>query len=236
VTNYVTDISTGANPPDILNAVIEIPMRSRNKYEYNEQENYFFLSRVLPSPFGYPLDYGFIPQTRSDDGDALDVLVMLYESTFPGCVMEVRPIGLARMLDEKGVDDKIIAVATADPRLNEINEMSDLGEFWQRGIDHFFREYKRLGSPLQWSEVVEWEDREAARKVVLSSMERYQVELNEGQESLKVMLARQEGLIHHLERAKSAEGTKQLIENLKKINKELCDRFEKCDVPDDKEE
>ncbi len=106
--NLFKDIPSGPQVPDILYAVIEIPMRSRNKVEYKEEEGYFFLDRVLPSPFGYPLDYGFIPQTKSEDGDALDVLVLLYETTFPGCVLEVRPIAVARMRDEAGIRHRLV--------------------------------------------------------------------------------------------------------------------------------
>ncbi len=180
ITNLVTDLPPGPNPPDIIYAVIEIPMRSRNKYQYDEQLGFFYLDRVLPSPFGYPLDYGFVPQTKSDDGDALDILVMLYESAFPGCVLKVRPIGVARMKDEKGMDDKIMAVAEADPRLNNLHELSDLGDFWYRGITHFFKEYKRLNMPEQWAEIVEWQGRKEAQQIIMESIERFKREHTKG--------------------------------------------------------
>lgn len=151
-------------------------MRSRNKYEYLEEEGYFFLDRVLPSPFGYPLDYGFIPQTESLDGDALDVLVMVYEPTFPGCVLETIPIGVARMKDEHGVDDKILAVPLHEPRLDNIRELGDLSEYWHRGITHFFEEYKRLNSD-KWSEIIAWEDKQSAYRIILESIDRYREKL-----------------------------------------------------------
>jgi inorganic pyrophosphatase len=171
--NLVKDLPPGPNPPDFIYAVIEIPMRSRNKYLYDEQLGFFYLDRVLPSPFGYPLDYGFIPQTRSDNGDALDVLVKLYESTFPGCVLTVRPIGVARMKDEKGVDDKIMAEAEADPRLNNIHELTDLGDFWCRGITHFFKEYKRLNMPEQRAEIIEWQGKKEAQQIIIKAIDRF---------------------------------------------------------------
>jgi inorganic pyrophosphatase len=173
MTNLVKDIPPGPDPPNIMYAVIEIPMKSRNKYEYKEEEGYFFLDRVLPSPFGYPLDYGFFPQTISEDGDALDVLVFLYESTFPGCVLEVRPIALARMRDEKGIDDKVLAIALKEPRLENIHSLNDMGEFWHRGITHFFKEYKKLNAPERWAEVIDWEGKEKAEQIILESIDRY---------------------------------------------------------------
>ncbi|MHA1732051.1 MAG: inorganic diphosphatase [Promethearchaeota archaeon] len=181
MTNLFKDIPPGPDPPNLLYAVVEIPMRSRNKVEYKEEEGYFFLDRVLPSPFGYPLDYGFIPQTKSEDGDALDVLIFLHESTFPGCVLEVRPIGVARMRDENGIDDKIIAVAYREPRLENIEKLDDLSEYWYRGITHFFEEYKRLNAPEKWAEILEWADLESARKIIVESIERYR-ELSSGSE------------------------------------------------------
>jgi inorganic pyrophosphatase len=176
MTNLATDLPPGPNPPDLIYAVIEIPMRSRNKYQYDEQLGFFYLDRVLPSPFGYPLDYGFVPQTLSEDGDTLDILVMLYESTFPGCVLRVRPIGVARMKDEKGNDDKIMAVTDADPRLNNIHELADLGDFWYRGITHFFKEYKRLSMPEQWAEIMDWQGKAEAKKIIIQSIERFKQE------------------------------------------------------------
>ncbi len=176
MTNLVKDIIPGRDPPNNMYAVIEIPMRSRNKYEYLEEEGYFFLDRVLPSPFGYPLDYGFFPQTKSEDGDALDVLVFLYESTFSGCVLEVRPIAVARMRDEKGIDDKVLAIALREPRLENIKSFQDLGEFWLRGITHFFEEYKKLNAPERWADIIKWEGKEKAEALILESIERYKQE------------------------------------------------------------
>src|SRR5947209_5477681 len=101
---------------DSIDVFIEIPQGSRNKYEYDHVSHAIRLDRVLHSSVHYPSDYGFIPDTLSEDGDPLDVLVLVYEPTFPGCIIPVRPIGVLRMNDDKGYDEKILAVPAGDPR------------------------------------------------------------------------------------------------------------------------
>ena len=113
--NLWHDVDIGPAVPNIIHAVVEIPRGSRNKYELHKETGAIKLDRVLYSAVHYPGDYGLIPQTYYDDGDPLDVLVMTNSPTFPGCIVEVRPIGIFRMLDKGEMDDKILAVLNADP-------------------------------------------------------------------------------------------------------------------------
>ena len=109
MTNYLT-LPVGAKAPEVVNCVIEIPLEGITKYEYDKDLHVFKLDRNLYSPVHYPGDYGFVPSTLSDDGDPLDVLVLVDAPSFPGCVMEVRPIGLLEMLDQGTLDEKVLAV------------------------------------------------------------------------------------------------------------------------------
>src|SRR5688572_2515035 len=120
-------------------ALVEIPKGSRNKYEFDRVRGRVRLDRVLFSPLHYPTDYGFILNTQAEDGDHLDVLIVTHEPTFPGCVVEARPIGLLDMIDEKGRDQKVLAVPAGDPRFAPIADLSDLAEHWLREIMHFFQ-------------------------------------------------------------------------------------------------
>jgi inorganic pyrophosphatase len=129
---------------ETIDAVIEIPRGSRNKYEIDEATGALRLDRVLYSSVHYPTDYGFIPDTRADDGDHLDVLVVVEEPTVPGCVVRARPVGVLKMRDEKGEDFKIIAVPVADPRFDGVDELSELHPHWLREIENFFDVYKTL--------------------------------------------------------------------------------------------
>ena len=107
-------------------AFIEIPRGSRNKYEYDEGTGRFLLDRVLYSSVHYPTDYGFIPETLAEDGDSLDVLVLVQEPTFPGCLIPARPLGGLDMHDEKGSDFKVLAVPVGDPRYAHVRTLADL--------------------------------------------------------------------------------------------------------------
>lgn len=139
-----SNIPLGNKAPELVNAVIEIPRGSHNKYEYVEDIDEIALDRVLYSPLFYPTDYGFIPHTRSEDGDHLDVMVFVTDPTFPGCVLSVRPIGVLDMEDEKGQDWKIIAVADKDPRQFSIQTIEDVDEQVKKEIAHFLRCIKLL--------------------------------------------------------------------------------------------
>ncbi len=141
-----------------VQAFIEIPRGSRNKYEYDETLPGFRLDRVLYSSIHYPTDYGFIPGTLAGDGDHLDILVLVEEPTFPGCHVEARPIGGLDMHDEKGSDFKVLAVPTGEPRFARVHSLTDINEHWLREIETFFATYKLL-EPKQTA-VLGWHDAE----------------------------------------------------------------------------
>jgi inorganic pyrophosphatase len=141
--NY-KNLPIGENAPVIVNAVIEIPSGSSNKYEYDVDLQVFRLDRVLYSPVHYPMDYGFIPSTLADDGDPLDILILISRPTFPGCVLEARPVGMLGMVDDNGVDEKILAVAQGDPRYQRIDDLKSIEPHILQEIEHFFNVYKSL--------------------------------------------------------------------------------------------
>ena len=150
--------------PDFVEALIEIPRGSRNKYEFDEKRGVLRLDRTLYSSVHYPTDYGYIPGTHADDGDHLDILVLVEEPTVPGCHLDARPIGVLRMRDDKGGDDKIIAVPLADPRFSDVREFADIAEHWQREIEQFFRTYKELQGLAV--DIIGWGDRADAWAII----------------------------------------------------------------------
>jgi len=152
-------------------AFIEIPQGSRNKYEYDEERKAFFLDRVLFHSVHYPADYGWIPDTLAPDGDHMDVLVLMQEPTFPGCMIEARPIGGLDMHDEKGSDFKGLAVPGGDPRFAHVTSLEGLGNHWLREIEAFFATYKLL-EPKE-TEIGGWHDAEYAWRQIDESRERY---------------------------------------------------------------
>ncbi len=154
-----------------VEVIIEIPRGSRNKYEYDHERGFFRLDRVLYSSMHYPTDYGFIANTLSGDGDPLDVLVVVEEPTFPGCHMRVRPIGALAMSDEKGLDEKILAVPVDDPRFRTITDLPDLQEHWQREIAAFFRSYKELQGVQ--TEVHNWFSADEAWRTIADCRQRF---------------------------------------------------------------
>lgn len=137
-------LTIGEDYPEKLNVVVEIPAGGHNKYEYDEELDIIKLDRVLHSPFFYPVDYGFIPGTLAGDGDHLDALVVTDSPTFPGCMVEVRPLGLFKMEDDKGIDEKVLAVPVKNPHFNNVKTMEDLPQNILDGISHFFEQYKKL--------------------------------------------------------------------------------------------
>ncbi|HYG72428.1 MAG TPA: inorganic diphosphatase [Actinomycetota bacterium] len=130
--------------PSDVTVVIEIPKGSRNKYEMDPATGHLVLDRMLFTSMVYPADYGFIEGTLGGDGDALDALVFVGEPTFPGCRIQVRPIGLFRMSDEKGPDEKILCVPLRDPMWSHIERLGDVNENLLNEIEHFFQVYKEL--------------------------------------------------------------------------------------------
>lgn len=135
-----------------LEAIIEIPAGTRNKYEYDHERHVIWLDRRLFSTTYYPTDYGFLVGTLAEDGDPLDVLVVLQEGTFPGCHVRVRPVGVFWMRDEHGPDAKVIAVPAKDPRSADVQDLADLAPHLTDEISHFFEVYKDL-EPGKWTDV-----------------------------------------------------------------------------------
>ena len=152
--------------------MIEIPKGSRNKYEYDKERKMVRFDRMLFSAVHYPSDYGFIQDTLAQDGDPLDALVLVWEPTFPGCIVEAKPVGLFRMWDEKGPDEKILCVPISDPFWNYIECLTDVPPHLLKEIQHFFSIYKELEKKA--TDVEGWEDRESAIKLIKESRQRYQ--------------------------------------------------------------
>lgn len=171
--NLWKNLKPGKNPPEEIFAVIEVPKGSRNKYEYDHEGGYLKLDRVLHAAVHYPSDYGFIPQTIAEDGDPIDVVVLTEEPTFPGCVVPARPIGVMRMDDEKGEDDKILAVPLVEPRLNCYNDISEIPPHWLKEIKHFFEDYKELEGKGKWAHVKKWMNAETAKTIIEKSIQEY---------------------------------------------------------------
>lgn len=162
----------GPDAPRLVNAIIEIPRDSVNKYEYDKELHVFRLDRTLFSPVHYPGDYGFIPCTLGLDGDPLDVLVLVEAPSFPGCLMEVRPIGVLRMIDQGRSDEKILAVAQSDPLYREVKEYSEVFTHTLHEIEHFFAIYKSLEGKK--TEISGWAGADAARKIISEGQQRFQ--------------------------------------------------------------
>jgi len=164
-------IPVGDQSPEKINVIIEISRGSSNKYEFDEKLGVFKLDRVLYSPFHYPLDYGFIPETRSEDGDHLDALVIGSDPVPQGCVIEVRPIGLLKMVDAGEADFKILAVQAKNPRFNQIKNIADIessNPHLLKEVAHFFERYKDLESKKV--EIEGWGDAASAKEEIKKAM------------------------------------------------------------------
>jgi inorganic pyrophosphatase len=169
------NLEPGKQVPDDINVVIEIPSHANPiKYEVDKHSGTVAVDRFLGTSMTYPCEYGFIPNTLSEDGDPADVLVVSPYPLFPGVVIRCRPVGLLRMSDESGKDAKILAVPVdkLTTRYQHIREASDLGQDLIDTIAHFFTHYKDLEKG-KWVKVDGWEDTEAAKKEILTSVERY---------------------------------------------------------------
>ncbi|ERG87927.1 MAG: inorganic pyrophosphatase [halophilic archaeon J07HX5] len=175
MTDLWRDLETGPNPPETIHAVVECLKGERNKYEYDKSVPGVVLDRVLHSTVHYPSDYGFIPRTYYDDDDPFDVLVLVADATFPGCVIEARPLALMRMDDDGEQDDKVIAVPTEDPRYDHMTDLADLPEQRRDEIAEFFETYKNL-EPGKETDTLGWDDRQAALEAIEHAQEQYQRE------------------------------------------------------------
>jgi inorganic pyrophosphatase len=138
------EVRIGDNPPENLNAIIEIPRGSRAKYEIDKESGLIKLDRVIYASMYYPLNYGFIPQTLGEDHDPLDIVVLTQVSVVPRCMIPSRVIGVMRMIDRGEADDKIIAVAEQDASVSHIQNVSELPDFFRIELKHFFENYKAL--------------------------------------------------------------------------------------------
>jgi len=154
-----------------FDVLVEIPKGSRNKYEVDHESGRLRLDRHLFTSTMYPADYGYIEETLGQDGDPLDALVLLQEPTFPGCLIRCRAIGMFRMTDEAGGDDKVLCVPAVDPRMENLQDIEDVPRFERLEIQHFFEVYKDL-EPGKSVEGAEWVDRAAAEAEIHSSFER----------------------------------------------------------------
>lgn len=164
-------IGPGIKAPEIVNAVVEIPFGSRIKYEIDHVTNLVKVDRVLYSPIHYPAEYGYIPHTLADDGDPLDILVLIQGATYPGVVIETRPIGALKMRDDKGQDDKIMSVAVHDPNFAHVFELKDLAPHMLREVEHFFLTYKNLEAKDVQSQG--WVGLEEARELITQATQAF---------------------------------------------------------------
>ena len=156
-----------------VEVVIEIPKGQRNKYEIDHETGRMRLDRMLFTSTRYPADYGFIEDTLGGDGDPLDALVLLEEPTFPGCLVTARVIGMFRMTDENGPDDKVLCVPAHDPRAEHLRDIHHVPEFDRLEIQHFFEVYKDL-EPGKWVKIIGWEGPDRARQLLIEAVASYQ--------------------------------------------------------------
>ena len=171
--NLWDDLEAGPNPPERIYAVVECLAGDRNKYEYDKDIPGVVLDRVLHSNVHYPGDYGFIPRSWYDDDDPLDVLVLIHDSTFPGCIIEARPVAFMKMDDDGEQDDKVIAVPAEDPRFDHVHDIDDIPDQQLDEISEFFETYKHL-EPGKRTETLGWEGRDAAVEAIEHSRELYE--------------------------------------------------------------
>ncbi len=166
-----------------FDVTIEIPTGSRNKYEIDHESGRLRLDRMLFTATRYPHDYGFVDDTLGLDGDPLDALVIVQEPTFPGCLIRARTVGMFRMTDEAGGDDKLLCVPASDPRMEHIRDIHHVSEFDRLEIQHFFEVYKEL-EPGKSVEGASWAGRVEAEQEVVDSYRRYQETLEKAAEEV----------------------------------------------------
>lgn len=167
-------IPPGKNPPKIVYCLVEIPKGSSNKYEYDEEMGIFKLDRVLYGAVFFPTEYGIIPQTWSKtDDDPLDIMVFSSFSTFPGCLLDCRPVGVLRMIDSGEEDNKILSVPINDPRFNQINNLDDIAPHIKKEITNFWENYSEL-QPNKKIKIQGWSNKEMAWKIIQEAILNYQ--------------------------------------------------------------
>jgi inorganic pyrophosphatase len=171
-------IAIGKNPPDDVNVIVEVPVGGQPiKYEMDKEAGALVVDRFLYTPMTYPGNYGFVPHTLSEDGDPIDVLIANTRSLVPGCVINVRPIGVLVMEDDGGQDEKIIAVPVPKltRRYDKIQNYTDMPEITLKQIEHFFEHYKDL-EPGKWVKISGWQDVNVAKKLIVEAIERYKAQ------------------------------------------------------------
>lgn len=167
--NLLHDIKAGT--PDVMNVIIEIPKYSKNKYEIDKETGIIALDRVMHSAQDYPFDYGFVPQTLFDDGDALDVVLLTTYPLAPGILVKARPVAIMEMIDGGERDDKVIAVPVDDPRFDEVRDLGDLNKHFLKETVHFFETYKKVqGKEVK---IGQWLDAAKAKEAFVRSCELY---------------------------------------------------------------
>lgn len=172
--NIINKVKPGKNPPHEINAVIEIPQGSSIKYEIDAESGALFVDRKLFTAMVYPSNYGFIPQTKEDDWDPLDVIVLGNDPVIPMSIIRAHPIGVLLTEDEEGKDSKIIAVPNTklDPSFSTVTDISDIPEHVRDQIKHFFEHYKELEKG-KYVKVIGWEGKEVAKRKISEAIERY---------------------------------------------------------------
>ena len=179
MTNYkllkymdIKKLSAGKKAPEEVNVIIEIPQGSYIKYEMDKDSGFIFVDRFAYTAMAYPFNYGFVPATAAEDGDAVDVLVISTYVVAPGTVIPSRPIGMLEMEDEEGIDTKIIAVPTkkVDPFMADIDDINDLDEATKKKIQHFFNHYKEL-EPDKWVKTRNFLGKADALKAIKKGMQ-----------------------------------------------------------------
>lgn len=171
MTHKLSDLDPGAACPETVRMIVEIPKNSANKYEYDVELGVFHLDRTLYSSVHYPGDYGFIPGTREEDGDPMDILALADEPSFPGCLVDIRPVGILEMEDDKGTDRKILGVPLRNPRYDQMRGMEDVPAHVILEIENFFSIYKQLEEKTV--RVHGWRGRDVACDSIRRTRERY---------------------------------------------------------------
>lgn len=164
-------VSAGKKLPKEINVIIEIPKGSKNKYEIDKETGMIALDRAMHTAQDYPFDYGFVPQTYWDDGDALDVIVLTTYPLAPAILVNARPVGIMNMIDSGDADDKVLAVPVDDPRWAEVNDLSDINKHTLKEIEHFFSTYKKIQK--KEVKVSGFKGRAAAEKAIERSIKLY---------------------------------------------------------------
>lgn len=167
--NLLHDIKAGT--PDVMNVIIEIPKFSKNKYEIDKETGIIALDRVMHSAQDYPFDYGFVPQTLYDDGDALDVVLITTHPLAPGILVKARPVAIMEMVDGGERDDKVIAVPVDDPRFDDVKDIGDLNKHFIKETTHFFETYKKVQNKSV--EIGAWLGAAEAKAAFVKSCELY---------------------------------------------------------------